>query len=184
MNWLELPKNSEGYSIGATDFVRNAFDNFVLGNELRCPCKDCSNRFWFCQDNVYEHLIFNGPCPSFSNWIFEVLTDKFRKHNDVEMDGDTHIGLGEDFDEMIRNEGRARNGMNKAANNFYKVVDEGKQPLFPGSEKFTRLGFIVKLYQLKCSHGFTESAFSGILQLLKEAFPDVNLPSSFNVAIK
>ncbi|XP_063942812.1 uncharacterized protein LOC108203257 [Daucus carota subsp. sativus] len=99
-------------------------------------------------------------------------------------DSDMCIGLGDDFDEMIRNEGRARNGMNKAAKDFYKLVQEGKQPLFPGSENFTQLGFIVRLYQLKCSHGFTESAFSGILQLLKEAFPNVNLPSYFSVAKK
>ncbi|XP_074322851.1 uncharacterized protein LOC141659824 [Apium graveolens] len=100
------------------------------------------------------------------------------------MDHDMCTGLGDDFDEMIRNEGRFRNGMNKAATYFYKVADEGKQPLFPGSEKFTHLGFIVKLYQLKCSHGFTEAAFSGILHLLKEDFSDVNLPSSFSVAKK
>nr|XP_017216852.1 PREDICTED: uncharacterized protein LOC108194417 [Daucus carota subsp. sativus] len=185
MTWISLPKHSEGYSNGATHFVRNAFDNFSIGNELRCPCKDCSNRFWISPDNVYEHLVFNGPCPSFSNWIFEVSTDKFRKPNDVGMDdSDMCIGLGDDFDEMIRNEGRARNGMNKAAKDFYKLVQEGKQPLFPGSENFTQLGFIVRLYQLKCSHGFTESAFSGILQLLKEAFPNVNLPSYFSVAKK
>ncbi|XP_074337755.1 uncharacterized protein LOC141674953 [Apium graveolens] len=184
MTWLSLPKHNEVYRNGATDFVRNAFDNFAIGNELRCPCKDCSNHFWFSRDNVYEHLVFSGPCPSFVNWIFEVSTDKFKKPKDVVMDRDMCTSLGDDFDEMICNEGRARNKMNKVATNFYKVVEEGKKPLFPGSEKFTRLGFIVRLYQLKCSHGSTEAAFSGVLHLLKEAFPDVNLPSSFSVAKK
>ena len=69
-----------------------------------------------------------------------------------------------------------------SASKFYRHVEDGKQPLYPGSKKFTRLGFIVKLYQLKCIHGFSESSFSAILELIKEAFPDVNLPPSFNAA--
>ena len=72
--------------------------------------------------------------------------------------------------------------MNADARGFYKLVEEGKQPLYPGCKNFTHLGFIVKLYLLKCTHGFTESAFRGILKLIKEAFPHVNLPSSFSVA--
>ncbi|KAK1373230.1 hypothetical protein POM88_029423 [Heracleum sosnowskyi] len=181
MTWVSLPKYSEAYSDGVIDFVRNALDNFGQGDEIRCPCKDCSNRFWFSQEDVYDHLVFNGPCPTFANWIFEVSTVKFRKTND-RTDCEMGMGLGEIFDEMIHNEGKVRTGMNKAAKEFYKVVEEGKQPLYVGSEKFTRLGFIVRLYLLKCSHGFTESAFSGILELIKEAFPDVNLPPSFRAA--
>ena len=90
------------------------------------------------------------------------------------------FGLGEDFDEMIRN--NAKTGMNSDAKKFYHLMTEGKQPLYPGSIKFTSLSFIIKLYGLKCTHGFSESAFSGILELIKEAFPDVNLPPSFNKA--
>lgn len=57
MTWVSLPKYSEAYSDGVTDFVRNGFDNFGVGNELRCPCKECSNRFWYSQEDVYDHLV-------------------------------------------------------------------------------------------------------------------------------
>ncbi|XP_074351848.1 uncharacterized protein LOC141690996 [Apium graveolens] len=146
MTWVSLPKYSEAYSNGVTDFVQNAFDNFATGSELRCPCKDCSNRFWFSEEDVYDHLVSNGLCPLFVNWVYEVSTPKFKKV-DQEMDCDSGMGPGEDFDKMIRDE-----------------------------------RFIVKLYLLKCTHGFTEGAFSGILKLIKKAFPDINLPSSFNVS--
>ncbi|XP_074352365.1 uncharacterized protein LOC141691534 [Apium graveolens] len=181
MTLVSLPKYSEAYCNGVTDFIQNAFDNFATGSELRCPCKDCSNSFWFSEEDVYDHLVSNGLCPSFVNWVYEVSTPKFKKV-DQEMDCDSGMGLGEDFDKMIRDESRVRNGMNNTAKRFYKLVEEGKQPLYPGCEQFTLLGFIVKLYLLKCTHGFTEGAFSGILKLIKEAFPDVNLPSSFKVA--
>ena len=180
MTWVSLPKYSEGYSNGVTDFVQNAFDNFVVGSELRCPCKDYSNHFWFCQEDVYDHLVSNSVCPSLSNWIYEVSTPKFRTVYE-DMDCNSGMGLGDDFDNMIHDESRGRNGMNADARGFYKLVEEGKQPLYPGCKKFTHLGFIVKLYLLKCPHGFTESDFSGILKLIKEAFPHVNLPSSFSV---
>ena len=181
MTWVSLPKYSEGYSTGVKDFVRNGFANFAVGNELRCPCKDCTNRFWYSRENVYDHLVCKGPSPSLANWIYEVSTPKFRKDNNDQMDCDTGLGLGNDFDEMIRNEGSVKNGINNDAKGFYKLVEEGKQPLYPGS-KNTHLGFIVKLYLLKCTHGFNESAFSGITELIKEAFPDVNLPPSFSAA--
>ncbi|KAK1387274.1 hypothetical protein POM88_015452 [Heracleum sosnowskyi] len=45
MNWLLLPKFTEEYSKGAQDFVLNGFANFVVGNEIKCPCKDCGNSF-------------------------------------------------------------------------------------------------------------------------------------------
>ncbi|XP_063939737.1 uncharacterized protein LOC135148446 [Daucus carota subsp. sativus] len=98
------------------------------------------------------------------------------------------FGLGDDFDEMIRNSYKndidtsGKNQMTKDAINFYRLVEEGKQPLYPGSKTFTRLGFVVKLYMLKCTCGFTESAFSAILELIKEAFPESNLPPSFSAA--
>ncbi|KAK1386214.1 hypothetical protein POM88_023949 [Heracleum sosnowskyi] len=41
MNWLLLPKFTEEYSEGAQDFVLNGFANFAVGNEIKCPCKDC-----------------------------------------------------------------------------------------------------------------------------------------------
>ncbi|XP_063936179.1 uncharacterized protein LOC108203846 [Daucus carota subsp. sativus] len=41
---------------------------------------------------------------------------------------------------------------------------------------------IVRLYQVKCIHGFSEAVFTALLELIKEVFPDVNLPSSFSVA--
>ncbi|WOG86997.1 hypothetical protein DCAR_0206216 [Daucus carota subsp. sativus] len=101
------------------------------------------------------------------------------------------MGLGDDFDVMIHNtygnktsigEDGIRRGLNDDAKKFYRLVKEGGQPLYPNCKKFTQLSFIVRLYQVKCIHGFSEAAFTALLELIKEVFPDVNLPSSFSVA--
>ena len=191
MNWALLPKYSEEYIRGVKDFVSNGFANFGVGTELRCPCKKCINRFWHSRDVVQDHLICQGPYPEFVNWIYEISTSKFKKISDTSDDMECDqggFGLGDDFDEMIRNSYKndidtsGKNQMNKDAINFYRLVEEGKQPLYPGSKTFTRLSFVVKLYMLKCTCGFTESAFSAILELIKEAFPNSNLPPSFSAA--
>ncbi|KAL8097245.1 hypothetical protein AgCh_030391 [Apium graveolens] len=71
---------------------------------------------------------------------------------------------------------------NSDARKFYRLVEDGKQPLYPGSKNFSRLSFLVRLYHWKCLNGVTQTAFGEMLQLLKEAFPDIEIPTSFNSA--
>ncbi|XP_074328065.1 uncharacterized protein LOC141665977 [Apium graveolens] len=108
-----------------------------------------------------------------------------------EMDIDIGMGLGDEFEAMMQNvygtgndtsEHGVKKGMNADARKLYRLVNEGRQPLYPESKKFTHLSFIVRLYQLKCIHGFSEVAFSDLLDLIKEALPNINVSSSFNSA--
>ncbi|XP_074323281.1 uncharacterized protein LOC141660217 [Apium graveolens] len=185
--WIFLPNYSDKYRKGVEDFVTIAFSKYAVGKELMCPCKTCSNRFWTDAKGIREHLICNGPCPHYLEWIYEVST--LRMENMIgdmdEMDTDIGMGLGDEFEAMIQNvygtgndtgEDGVRKGMNADARKFYTLVNEGRQPLYPESKKFTRLSFIVRLYQLKCIHGFSEAIFSDLLDLIKEAFPKVNMP--------
>ena len=41
---------------------------------------------------------------------------------------------------------------------------------------------MVRLYYLKYVHGISESTFGDLLKLINEAFPQADLPLSFNVA--
>ncbi|XP_074347485.1 uncharacterized protein LOC141686344 [Apium graveolens] len=71
---------------------------------------------------------------------------------------------------------------NSDAWKFYRLIEDGKQPLYPGSKKISRLSFLVRLYHWKCLNGVTQTAFGEMLQLLKEAFPDIEIPTLFNSA--
>ncbi|KAL6584538.1 hypothetical protein OROMI_003827 [Orobanche minor] len=189
--WVKLPKYSDKYRNGVTEFVRKAFFKYAVGNEFTCPCKICSNRFWSESKTIHEHLICNGPCKESVEWIYEVSNLRIDNFVDEMEVDDIGMGLGNEFEDMIRNaygtknersEPGLRKGLNDDARKFYRLVKEGGQALYPECKKFTRLSFIVRLYQLKCIHGFSESAFSDLLELIKEVIPNVNLPSSFNVA--
>ena len=67
---------------------------------------------------------------------------------------------------------------------FFKIsMEEAKRKLYPGCTKFSRFSFVVKLLHMKSLHRISNSAFSSILKLLAEAFPECNtLPKSYDEA--
>ena len=184
--WITLPKYSERYIRGIRAFLQNAFPKFSVGDEMTCPCKNCKNNKWHRQDLIYDHLIFNGPCPLYVKWICEVShpkEDKINHGSSAEfMDCEDTINFGDNLDDMLHRANGANgcNGANGDAKNFYRHLEEGKQPLYPGCTKFSRLSFIIRLYSLKCVHGISESGFGDILELINEAFPESSIPLSFN----
>ena len=78
------------------------------------------------------------------------------------MDIENGLGLGNEFEEMIQHiyennigtEHGGRKGMDDEAKKFYRLVEEGGQPLYPDCTTFTRLSFIVrfKLFLLYSLH--------------------------------
>ncbi|XP_074369131.1 uncharacterized protein LOC141710015 [Apium graveolens] len=100
------------------------------------------------------------------------------------MDCEENIGFEDNIDEILNvaygNMGPV--GPNADAKKFLRLIEEGRQPLYPGCNKFSRLSFLIRLYNLKCLNGITEAAFSEIRELLKEVVPNIRLPKSFNSA--
>ncbi|XP_074323738.1 uncharacterized protein LOC141660649 [Apium graveolens] len=155
----------------------------VISDEMLCPCKNCRNGKWHTQDLIYDHLICHGPCPLYANWICEVSSKDHRI--DIEraenMGFEDSFTFGNNLDEMFHRT-NDNTGPNDDAKKFYGHLVEGKQPLYPGCKKFSRLSFIIRLYSLKCIHGISESGFGDLLELIKDAFPEAHIPLSFNAA--
>ncbi|XP_031279787.1 uncharacterized protein LOC116138206 [Pistacia vera] len=69
---------------------------------------------------------------------------------------------------------------NKEALKFLKLLEDAQQQLYPGCDEFSKLSFIVELFQIKCLYGISDKAVDCIMQLLKKALPrGENLPKSF-----
>lgn len=156
--WINLPKYSVEYIRGIKAFIRNAFPNVAVGDEMTCPCRICKNIKWHSQDLIYDHLICNGHSPLCSEWIVGIAQIPLQPVNDEDLDlGDkeNNLNFEDNLDEMFHQP----NGPNVDAKKFYAHLEEGKQPLYPGSKKYSRLSFIIRLYSLNCVHGITESGF-------------------------
>ncbi|XP_075086291.1 uncharacterized protein LOC142168999 [Nicotiana tabacum] len=141
---------------------------------------------------VEDHLVVNGFVDGYTKWIFhgEGFSSRNTPHqrNDDESSNvrDDIDGLLHDTFRNVEGELEQEEGMREAlsedAKRFFKLLEEGKQELYPGCENFTKLSFIIRLYLLKSLHGLSNVAFSNMLELLKEAFPFAQLPESFNKA--
>ncbi|XP_010667637.1 uncharacterized protein LOC104884650 [Beta vulgaris subsp. vulgaris] len=111
---------------------------------------------------------------------------RLRVDNDThdDMDGliyDTHRDMAERFSHNLE---EVEGEVDAEAKKFYRLVEDGKQELFPGCKTNSKLSFLIRLYLLKCVHGMTNSAISDILDLLLELLPEAKLPKSFNEAKK
>lgn len=62
---------------------------------------------------------------------------------------------------------------------FKSLLEDAEKPLYPTSQKYTRLGALVKLYNLKEKYGWSDTSFSDLLSLLVDILPENNtLPRS------
>ncbi|XP_074360953.1 uncharacterized protein LOC141701189 [Apium graveolens] len=188
-SWIGFLKSSKEYVRGIKAFMENSFPIHAKGEEMKCPCKVCVNRYWHTQTVIYDHLICSGPSPLHIKWICEVSHTKVDGSTDF-MDSGTGMDFEDNLGEMFNCTGKKFRDLendyesltNAEARKFYGHVREGKQPLYPESTKFSRLSFLIKLYHLKCAHGISESAFGELLELIRDAFPDAQIPLSLNAA--
>ncbi|XP_042939624.1 uncharacterized protein LOC122274674 [Carya illinoinensis] len=65
---------------------------------------------------------------------------------------------------------------------FDQLLEDARRLLYPSCAKFSKLSFIVKLLHIKTIGGWTIKSFNMVLQLLKAAFPDIQLPNSYHEA--
>ena len=87
--------------------------------------------------------------------------------------------LNDQFRDVAHVEG-VYDGPNEDAKKFYNLVEEASQELYPGCSGFSKLSFTLRLYLLKCLHGWSNESFTSLLELLKEAMPELNIPPSYN----
>ena len=87
-----------------------------------------------------------------------------------------------DFRDTLEETSRVQEGLNEEAKKFYRLVEEGKQELFPGCKNFSKLSFMIRLLLYKTLHGLSNVAFDDLLQLLKEMIPEAKLPANFTQA--
>ncbi|XP_060210618.1 uncharacterized protein LOC132637562 [Lycium barbarum] len=191
-SWMNCLRWTEEYSRGVNNFLDKAFERASQGDEILCPCKKCVNRYWHYKNVVEDHLVVEGFVDNYTEWVF--YGEGFYSRNAPHpINDDEDSNLCDDIDGLLHDTFRnvegeptheevGREGLSEDAKNFFKLLEEGKQKLYLGSETFTKLSFTIRLYLLKTLYRLSNVAFSDILALLKEAFPFVQLPESFNKA--
>ena len=184
---MSLPRHSKEFSAGVKSFLDFAYSiGNPQGEEIQCPCAKCCNINWYRRHVIYDHLICYGFVEGYTRWVNhgESVVDM-----DVDSDTDDETDLYDDIEGLLNDRFRdvpqaegVHEGLNEDAKKFYNLVEEASKELYPGCKGFSTLSFTIRLYLLKCLHGWSNASFTSLLELLKEAIPDLNIPSSFNKA--
>ncbi|PNX89151.1 hypothetical protein L195_g045268, partial [Trifolium pratense] len=132
---------------------------------------------------MFDHLRGRGFVKGYNEWIHHGDDGSLM---DIDSDTDDEVSsddidglLFETFKDVAEEDG-IHDGINEDAKKFYKLVDDANQELYPGCKKFSTLSFTIRMYLLKCLYGWSNASFTALLELLKEAMPDLNIPVSFN----
>ncbi|CAH1428092.1 unnamed protein product [Lactuca virosa] len=187
-DWMYLPRRLPEFESGVIEFINTSFAKVAKGGQICCPCKRCKNRYWYRRDKVFDHLKGYGFVENYYVWVFHGENSSQSMSNTV-IDDDG-AGMNDNFDELLHDRFRdvaeeistVQEGLNEEAKKFYKLVEEGKQELFPGCKNFTKLSFIIRLFLYKTLHGLSNVAFNDLLQLFQEVIPEAKFPTSFTQA--
>ncbi|WVZ58442.1 hypothetical protein U9M48_008718 [Paspalum notatum var. saurae] len=61
---------------------------------------------------------------------------------------------------------------NERAKKFFNLLNEAEKELYPGCKEATKISFIVRLFQLKCMYGFSNSGIGAVLDLFSAVLPE------------
>ncbi|XP_065860183.1 uncharacterized protein [Euphorbia lathyris] len=208
--WMECQDRlSYVYIKGVMDFLDFAFSHTIFGSVIPCPCTKCNNFVQKARDDVWGDLMMNGIVKGYTKWLYHGESDDIEETIDNEVQtNDTdecddifdmiHDAAGPTImDTLLQDENEnttckknldsieidqpvPQSEPNNEASKFLKLLEDAKQKLYPGCENFSKLSFVVKLFQIKCLYGLNDTAFNNIMKLFKEALPTgATLPTNF-----
>ncbi|XP_027931110.1 uncharacterized protein LOC114187160 isoform X1 [Vigna unguiculata] len=201
-SWIVKPRNTIEYSIGLKKFLDFAFENGAVGDTIKCPCPKCGFMKWQTRGVVEEHLILKAFPKNYVIWNLhgekqiedissneDDIQEAFHYENPMEtmineafghyrQEG-TNLGKTQPLgvDDVLNERPKEYH------NEFIDFLNDGNQTLCDGN-KYTKLEFVIKLYHIKVLCGLSDKEMTMILDLLKDAFNEANLPLSFYEAKK
>ncbi|XP_056689684.1 uncharacterized protein [Spinacia oleracea] len=191
-SWVKLNRAREEYRNALVTFLDHAFATSAVENKIACPCGNCANRFYHERELVMKHMIMKGMDIDYQKciWVFHGEPrvcdgDRFLHNNSTDVtnnacDNDI-LRMVEDAFEFREPSSSTTPSMNDEEKTFFELIDDAKQPLYPGCEEFSKLSFIVEMYHLKCLYEVSNVGFDAFVKLFKRALPkDSTLPNSFN----
>ncbi|XP_057803207.1 uncharacterized protein LOC131018507 [Salvia miltiorrhiza] len=182
-SWMSKNRMSDEYKAGVEAFMQFATQNLTNEELISCPCSACGNLTSKKVELVRLHLLSRGMDLTYTKWIWH--GERFAPSGSMnyldQMRNDDHNFLSEEPIDMVH----AAYEENDNPGEFIKLLDDAEKGLYPGCVKYTKLSAIVKLYNLKAKHNWSDKSFTDLLSLLGDMLPAYNvLPSSLYEAKK
>jgi hypothetical protein len=191
--WMyNTARTSSTFINGLKSFLEVAEANRVrVGDQMIwCPCMSCKNfKLVESCDIIQHHLISNGFVPRYTCWSRH--GESFGDH------GTSSINIGNDDNDNLNDANDDLNDANDILNDandnigdidqekLKQLFNDSEKPLYTGCENFLKLSAVLKLFNLKSNHGWSNKSFTDLLVVLHDMLPEGNeLPVSLYQARK
>jgi len=162
---------SEEYEKGVSEFLQYVQEHTISSNGTYfCSCVRCLIQIRHDLGTMRDHLFIFGIMRSYTLWTWhgEVL-DKPTTSRGTDYVDDW---MNDHLEDMVRDVGEENFGKIHLYDSFKSNSEE---ELYPRCINFTRLSTTLKLFSLKARHGWTNTSFTKLLELLKEMLPENNM---------
>ncbi|XP_038687488.1 uncharacterized protein LOC119986868 [Tripterygium wilfordii] len=183
-SWISLNRGLPEYEEGIKKFLDQVFSR-AEDNKALCLCRNCNNGYRHLRATIEFHLFKWGFETTYRRWVYhgeessdesedEVMHERHVDANTYQMIYDYHraetwvMGVDEVLGEQVPE------SPNENAKKLYGLLKDVEEELYPGCEKYSKLSFIVELFQMKCLHGLSNAAFDTLFKILKKALPPNN----------
>jgi hypothetical protein len=196
--WVFGRQFTPAYIKGVEEFLAFVRQRYPEDERIRCPCINCRNHVLRHQSEVEFHCHVYGWAPTYTRWIhhgessdanvIEGIQEEVEGHDDhnvgIHMDKDDDDVNDEDngVPEMI-GELYAAAEADGEKPRFARVLEDAKKFLSPGS-KHSKFSFMVRMLYLKSRHRICNAAFSTMMKLMSDSYPQSDLPKSYDEAKK
>ena len=174
------------------DFIEYVINLLGFTNEFRCLCMRYRNDYFRGARDVKYHLLKHGIMVDYDNWyhhrepiesisrqshyVQSNVADTGERNGDAnayEMLYNMHRGEMAKGDPNIndRVEIDLNEEPNTEAQKFYKLLKNAEQKLYLTCDTYTKLLFVVNLFQVKCLYNLPNAALDKILMIFQKALP-------------
>ena len=183
---MGYPKDSTRYIAGVEGFVEYEFKNKPEDTKIYCPCHTCVHTSLLSRDEIHEHLVCNGILENYEDWDFHsdpsvqhTVDEQPQSQNEERHDNMSqllHDAFYHMYDDipMIDTANLSNppvSGPNLEAEEFYKLVEDSKKPLWTGCE-LTLLTLLVLLFNVKSMNKWSDKSLGDLLGILQKAIPN------------
>ncbi|XP_016471415.2 uncharacterized protein LOC107793551 [Nicotiana tabacum] len=197
-SWILLRNRAlPEYLNGVEQFLNFAFSNPNVGIRIQCPCTNCNHVRRKTREEVKIDILRWGIDPTYNRWIHHGESDSSSDdeinssaNSDLENDDATTFEMLHDMyhgvptdnithDQSDESAESRYEEPNAEAKSFYRLLKDAEQKLYPDCEKFSKLSFVMRLFQMKCLHSWSNTSLDSLLKLLSDVFPKGHvLPNS------
>jgi len=179
INKVKCP--TEKFLIGVEGFIHHAKEHpeYMMGIKIKCPCVKCRNVKYLHDYEVRNHLIQNGFCPNYYEWVCHGEKFCIGVEENVEMAANPYRDMVRDaLEDRMMNimEEPPLEGPDAHTKPFFDMLKAAENPLYQGS-KMTVLEAAARVVTLKSEYNLPHKCVDGIASLIEDVIPPGNLMS-------